>query len=354
MAQVTLQGLHKSFGGNSILQGIDLQIAEGEFVALVGPSGCGKSTCLRILAGLETPSSGRVFIDGQDVTELNPRERGVAMVFQSYALYPHMTVYDNLAFPLRMAKVPETEVKQRIEETSAMLGLEGLLQRKPSQLSGGQKQRVAMGRALIRKPKVLLFDEPLSNLDAQLRVKVRAEIAALHKSLRSTIIYVTHDQVEAMTLADRIAILNKGRLEQLGAPLEIYHRPETRFVAGFIGTPPMNFLSLSEKQPPFHPSTSGIGFRPEATLIGDDTTNESDFLALGNGTVTLIEALGSATHIHLKLHQESVIASLDPRSHASHQKVEIGQTFAVRVPKKEIVPFDQSGRRISESSQVLL
>ena len=297
MANVELKAVSKSFGNTMIIPNLDLEIKSGEFVALVGPSGCGKSTLLRMIAGLEDPSSGTLKIDGQVVNEVSPSARGIAMVFQNYALYPHMSVRDNLSFALKMAKVSHVEINRRVEDAAQILGLQELLKRKPSELSGGQKQRVAMGRAMVRQPKVLLFDEPLSNLDAQLRIKVRSEIALLHKRIRSTIIYVTHDQVEAMTLADRIAVLNRGNLEQYDAPLKIYHHPKTKFVASFIGTPPMNFVTREAKV---------MGFRPEATYL----RNASGRIKIGSGRVSLIEPLGSTTHIHVRMNDETVVSEL--------------------------------------------
>ncbi|MFO1068086.1 MAG: sn-glycerol-3-phosphate ABC transporter ATP-binding protein UgpC [Geminicoccaceae bacterium] len=242
MAGVTLQGVKKRFGEVEIIKGVDLAIDEGEFCVFVGPSGCGKSTLLRLVAGLEEISEGRLSIGGRDVTKVPPANRGVAMVFQSYALYPHMTVAENIGFGLRMANTPRAEIERRVKGAADMLQLGPLLQRKPAQLSGGQRQRVAIGRAIVRQPQVFLFDEPLSNLDASLRVQMRIEISKLHQDLKATMIYVTHDQVEAMTMADKIVVLNGGRIEQVGSPLELYHRPDNTFVAGFIGSPKMNFV----------------------------------------------------------------------------------------------------------------
>jgi ABC-type sugar transport system ATPase subunit len=242
MAELKLRGINKSFGAVQVIRDIDLDIGDGEFVVFVGPSGCGKSTLLRTISGLEEPSSGHIMIGGEDVTDFDPSERGVAMVFQSYALYPHMTVEQNLGFGLRMGGMPKDQVAQRVTEAARILELTELLQRKPRQLSGGQRQRVAIGRAIVRQPKAFLFDEPLSNLDAELRVQMRIEIAKLHQQLGATMVYVTHDQVEAMTLADRIVVLRAGRIEQQGSPVELYDNPDNIFVAGFIGSPRMNFL----------------------------------------------------------------------------------------------------------------
>jgi multiple sugar transport system ATP-binding protein len=242
MSQLVLSGLRKAFGDLEIIKGVDLDVREGEFVVFVGPSGCGKSTLLRMIAGLEDVSGGEIVIGGKPVKDLAPVKRGIAMVFQSYALYPHMTVFENIAFPLRVERLPEPEITRRVGDAAAILQLEQRLQQKPGTLSGGQRQRVAIGRAIVRQPKIFLFDEPLSNLDAALRSDMRIELMRLHKSLGTTMIYVTHDQVEAMTMADKIVVLNAGRIEQVGSPLELYDHPHNDFVAGFIGSPRMNFL----------------------------------------------------------------------------------------------------------------
>ena len=243
MADVSLRKVFKSYGGVEVVHGVDLAIQHNEFVVLIGPSGCGKSTILRMIAGLEDISGGTIAIDGVVVNELEPKDRDIAMVFQDYALYPHMSVYENMAFGLRYRRVPSAEIDARVQEAAAILGLDALLHRRPRQLSGGQRQRVAMGRAIVRHPKVFLFDEPLSNLDAKLRVQVRTEIKKLHDRVATTIVYVTHDQVEAMTLADRIVVLKNGQVEQVGTPEEVYDHPATAFVAGFIGAPTMNLVS---------------------------------------------------------------------------------------------------------------
>ena len=247
MADLRLRGVRKIFGGSTeVLRGLDLDIADGEFMVFVGPSGCGKSTLLRLIAGLDTATAGEIRIGGQRMDDVPPADRGVAMVFQSYALYPHMTVAQNLGFALRMAGRPAREIAAAVGRAAEILQLGALLDRKPKALSGGQRQRVAIGRAIVREPRVFLFDEPLSNLDAALRVQMRLELARLHRALGTTMVYVTHDQVEAMTLGDRIALFNGGRLEQVGPPLELYERPRTRFVAGFLGQPQMNFLPLAQ------------------------------------------------------------------------------------------------------------
>jgi multiple sugar transport system ATP-binding protein len=242
MAEVVLKGIRKQYGEVVVVPGVDLEIPSGEFLVLVGPSGCGKSTTLRMIAGLEEISAGDLFIDGRRMNDIHPKDRDIAMVFQSYALYPHMTVRENMSFGLKMRSMPRPEIEARVQEAAEILGLGELLDRKPKDMSGGQRQRVAMGRAIVRKPKVFLFDEPLSNLDAKLRVQMRAEIAKLHQRIRTTIVYVTHDQVEAMTLADRIVIMDRGLVQQVGTPLEVFERPKNRFVAGFIGSPAMNFV----------------------------------------------------------------------------------------------------------------
>ena len=242
MAEVSFRNVHKSFGKVKVIEGVTIDVANGEFVVIVGPSGCGKSTLLRILAGLEPVTSGEVMIGGKVVNNLAPKDRNIAMVFQNYALYPHMSVYGNMAYGLKIHGLPKAEIEARVQQAAEMLELTGFLNRNPGELSGGQRQRVAIGRAIVRDPAVFLFDEPLSNLDAKLRVQMRAELLQIHKRLQTTTLYVTHDQVEAMTLADRMLVLNAGRTEQIGAPLDVYNKPETVFVAGFIGSPPMNLI----------------------------------------------------------------------------------------------------------------
>ncbi len=244
MAQVSIRKVEKAYETYKAVHGIDLDIADEEFVVLVGPSGCGKSTTLRMIAGLEEISAGEIWIGGDLVNDVPPRDRDIAMVFQNYALYPHMTVYDNMAFGLKLRKFPRDKIKERVNEAARILDITPLLHRRPKALSGGQRQRVAMGRAIVRNPRVFLFDEPLSNLDAKLRVQMRTEIKKVHQTVRTTTVYVTHDQVEAMTLADRVVVMNGGRIEQVGPPQELYHNPISRFVAGFIGSPAMNFLPV--------------------------------------------------------------------------------------------------------------
>jgi len=312
VAEVSFHEVTKVFpNGTTAVEALTCTIADGEFMVLVGPSGCGKTTALRMIAGLEEPTSGAIAIGGEVVNGVSPRDRDIAMVFQSYALYPHKTVLQNLAFGLRQHKMPTAEITERVREVSSLLTLDDLLDRKPAQLSGGQRQRVAMGRAIVRDPKVFLFDEPLSNLDAKLRVQMRTEIKRLRERVATTTIYVTHDQVEAMTLADRIVILNHGRIEQIGTPEEVYDTPATVFVAGFIGAPPMNLLPAEVL--PDHNTRHGVlvGVRPEHLIWhnGSSSTGRS-FLS---GRATVVEPLGSDTLVSLDVAGSAVIARLAPR-----------------------------------------
>ncbi len=289
MGSLKIQNVKKSFGKVEVLKGIDLEVQDGEFVVFVGPSGCGKSTLLRIIAGLEDASAGDVIIDGNSVIGVPPANRGIAMVFQTYALYPHLTVRNNMSLGLKQAKTPADEIARRVGVASSMLSLEPYLERRPAELSGGQRQRVAIGRAVVREPKLFLFDEPLSNLDAALRVNTRLEIAQLHRRLSATMIYVTHDQVEAMTLADRIVVMNAGRVEQVGAPMDLYNAPANEFVAGFIGSPKMNFIdgaSLGD------PVARTVGVRPEHLTVDAKT-------GTWKGTVIHAEHLGADTNLYL-------------------------------------------------------
>jgi len=338
MSAVEVRQVRKRYGNHWVInEPLSLSVRKGEFMVLVGPSGCGKSTLLRMIAGLEDISEGELAIDGRVVNEVSPRQRGVAMVFQNYALYPHMTVRQNLSFALKLSKTPRAEIERRVTEAAEALGIAAHLDKRPAQLSGGQKQRVAMGRAMVRQPGVFLFDEPLSNLDAQLRVRMRAEIAHLHRRLGSTSIYVTHDQTEAMTLADRIAVLNAGRLEQLGTPSEVFHQPRSKFVAGFIGSPAMNFLPrASLTSAPAPAGTSEIGIRPEAVRLG------SGGLPLGRGTVTLVERLGSVAYVHARLGDRTVVA--ETRESAA---VTIDQEIPLSADPKGLFYFDGSGARVS-------
>ena len=289
MGRITLDKVTKSFGATEVIPPLDLTIEDGEFTVFVGPSGCGKSTLLRLIAGLEDVTSGQIRIDGQDATMTPPAKRGLAMVFQSYALYPHMSVRKNIAFPMKMAGIDESEQNRRIESAAKALNLTDYLERKPGQLSGGQRQRVAIGRAIVREPAAFLFDEPLSNLDAALRVGMRMEISELHKKLATTMIYVTHDQVEAMTMADKIVVLRAGHIEQVGSPLELYHSPRNLFVAGFIGSPKMNFIEGSEAA---KYDAHTIGIRPEHIAISDSG-------GAWSGVVGVSEHLGSDTFFHI-------------------------------------------------------
>lgn len=316
MADLELKAIRKRFGQHEIIKGVDISIEHGEFVVFVGPSGCGKSTLLRLIAGLEEITSGTLEIGGRCVNDLPPKERSIAMVFQSYALFPHMTVFENMAFGLSLAGEKKDIIDSKVRNAAAILKMEALLERKPSQLSGGQRQRVAIGRAIVRNPQVFLFDEPLSNLDAALRVNTRAEIAKLHCELGATMIYVTHDQVEAMTLADKIVVLEAGHVRQIGSPLELYHRPQNQFVAGFIGSPKMNFLTVealeasangvSVRSPDFGTALIpvvgdkvrpgdllALGIRPESVRVGEGCT------ATLRGQTSLVERLGHETFIEV-------------------------------------------------------
>ncbi|MDD2868661.1 ABC transporter ATP-binding protein [Neomegalonema sp.] len=291
MARIQLNGVRKSFGGVHVIKGVDLDIRAGEFMVFVGPSGCGKSTLLRLIAGLEDITSGEMRFDDQRMNDKTPSERGIAMVFQSYALYPHMSVYDNMAFGLRLAKGEEAETRKRVERAAEMLQIKQYLERLPKQLSGGQRQRVAIGRAIVRDPRVFLFDEPLSNLDAALRVATRLEIAKLHHDMgKATMIYVTHDQVEAMTLADRICVLRDGLVEQVGTPLELYEKPASVFVAGFIGSPKMNFFSGAHASPL---GAHTIGVRPEHLVAAPEKAGT------WSGQVAHREVMGSDTYLYI-------------------------------------------------------
>ena len=311
MASLRLNKINKKFTDTHVLHDIDLEITNGEFVVLVGPSGCGKSTMLRLIAGLEQASSGEIFLAGEEISHVPAAERGLAMVFQSYALYPHMSVYQNMAFALENAKLAKTVIDQTVRKAAAMLRLDDLLRRKPTQLSGGQRQRVAIGRAMVRNPKIFLFDEPLSNLDAELRVAMRKELAALHDEIATTMIYVTHDQVEAMTMADRIVVMNAGVIEQVGTPLDVYNHPRNKFVAGFIGSPRMNFLdakvsaaaiqltngtSLSTTPPASLTKDQEIivGIRPEHIVIAPDESHPANLEC----SVEINEQLGGESYIY--------------------------------------------------------
>lgn len=313
--RLAIRGVSKFFGKTKALSDINLDVAEGELCVLLGPSGCGKSTLLRIVAGLESPSVGKVLIEGNDVTSVAPGFRDIAMVFQNYALYPHMTVFENIAFPLRVRKFPPQDIAPRVEEVASLLQLNALLQRKPSQLSGGERQRVAMGRAIVRRPRVFLFDEPLSNLDTKLRANMRVEISLLHRNLGATTIYVTHDQVEAMTMADTIAVMDSGMIQQRDSPANVYHRPANLMVARFVGTPPMNLipgaLTRSPEDGQLHFSCFGTSLSmpplPGCNKEGEATLGiRPEHVSLGRqgpwaGTVKFIEDVGSDRFVHLEL-----------------------------------------------------
>ncbi|WP_066157570.1 ABC transporter ATP-binding protein [Hydrogenophaga pseudoflava] len=333
MAQsgLRLRGIKKSYGRVDVIHGVDLDIQPGEFAVFVGPSGCGKTTLLRMIAGLEDISGGELSIGEQVVNDLPPSERGVAMVFQSYALYPHKTVYDNMAFGLKIARLPKDEIDRRVREAAGILQLTDYLQRLPKALSGGQRQRVAIGRAIVRNPKVFLFDEPLSNLDAALRTKMRVELATLHRRLGATMVYVTHDQVEAMTLADKIVVLNKGRIEQVGAPLELYHRPATRFVAGFIGSPQMNFIEGAYAQAL---GAHCVGVRPEHLHLAADGPIE--------GTLRHAEQLGNETFAYI---DAGALGELTARVDGS-VAVRPGETLRLGHRSEHLYRFDAAGLRL--------
>jgi multiple sugar transport system ATP-binding protein len=304
MASVRLRDIRKQYGDHAVIKGIDLDVEDGQFVVFVGPSGCGKSTLLRMIAGLEDITAGTLELDGVASNTVEPARRGIAMVFQSYALYPHMTVAENMGFALKLAKVPKGEIAERVQRAADILQIGHLLARKPKDLSGGQRQRVAIGRAIVRKPAVFLFDEPLSNLDAALRAQTRVELARLHRELKATMIYVTHDQVEAMTLGQRIVVFNGGRIEQAGTPLDLYERPANLFVAGFLGTPRMNFLPAAVAGVP---GAATVGVRPEHLALA----HESEPGAIA-GTLNLVEYLGDVALAHVQVAgvDEMVVAKL--------------------------------------------
>ncbi len=332
MATVSLKGITKSFGKTEVIHGIDVDIRDGEFIVIVGPSGCGKSTLLRMVAGLETVTSGEVQIGGARVNDREPMDRDIAMVFQNYALYPHMSVYDNMAYGLKIAGTPKAEIAERVAEAATLLQLEDYLKRRPRELSGGQRQRVAMGRAIVRKPSVFLFDEPLSNLDAKLRVQMRLEIKQLQRRLGVTSLYVTHDQVEAMTLADRMIVMNAGRADQIGAPLEVYANPQTEFVAGFIGSPPMNFLpaDMAHDAPP---GAVKLGIRPEHLTLAQTGTAAK---------VIYTEALGAETLLHVDL-ANGTRATVRQDAIAPHPKE--GETVHLAWDAGNRIFFDSEGQR---------
>ena len=331
MGLLVLENVKKSFGKVDVIKGVDLTVADGEFTVFVGPSGCGKSTLLRIIAGLEEQTSGHVKIDGKIVDVTPPAKRGIAMVFQSYALYPHLTVEKNMSLALQQEGVARPEIDKRVAKAAGMLKLDALLARRPAELSGGQRQRVAIGRAIVREPSLFLFDEPLSNLDAALRVATRIEIAKLHRLLGATMVYVTHDQIEAMTLADKIVVLNAGIIEQVGAPLELYNRPANRFVAGFIGSPTMNFIEGEEAA---KANAASIGIRPEHLLLAKDGPWQ--------GTVLHAEHLGADTMLYL----ESARLGLLTVRIGGDIPVNVGESVSVSPLAGKLHRFDADGKRI--------
>ncbi|RYE11229.1 MAG: sn-glycerol-3-phosphate ABC transporter ATP-binding protein UgpC [Hyphomicrobiales bacterium] len=361
MAELQLRGVNKNFGAVQVIRNVDLDVGDGEFVVFVGPSGCGKSTLLRTISGLEEPTSGQVFIGGEDVTDYDPSERGVAMVFQSYALYPHMTVEQNLGFGLRMGGMPRDQVATRVAEAARVLEIGDLMQRKPRQLSGGQRQRVAIGRAIVREPKAFLFDEPLSNLDAELRVQMRIEIAKLHQQLGATMVYVTHDQVEAMTLADRIVVLRAGIVEQQGTPIELYDNPDNIFVAGFIGSPRMNFVpaeivgvagrEVTVKPLEFGQPAITVAARSERGKVGDKVSlgiRPEHFIDAAGAPAKLsaraqvVEQLGGVSYVYAAGENGSQI-TVQQRGHSSMASDTIAE---FGVDPKACLLFDSEGLRL--------
>jgi multiple sugar transport system ATP-binding protein len=342
MSYLELKNVKKSFGDAHIIKGVDLQINKGEFIVFVGPSGCGKSTLLRLIAGLEPISSGQMMLDGRDITYTPSGQRDLAMVFQSYALYPHMSVYDNMSFALKLAKVDPAVIKTKVERAATQLNLANYLHRTPKELSGGQRQRVAIGRAIVRAPKVFLFDEPLSNLDAALRGNTRVEIKKLHESLGATTIYVTHDQVEAMTLADKVVVLKDGLIEQVGAPLDLYDRPANQFVAQFIGMPSMNMLpanalpEVSRVTGGRLPADGFLGVRPEGVRVHPGVHTGM------TGRVDLIEALGSDTLIHVDVQGVTMIARQNERTTLAE-----GDSVGVEIDPSVLHMFTKDGRTLA-------
>ena len=356
MAIVQLRDVRKSYAGNEVIHGVSIDVADGEFIVIVGPSGCGKSTLLRMVAGLETITAGEITIGDRVVNELEPKDRDIAMVFQNYALYPHMSVFDNMAYGLKIRRFSPANIDTRVKRAAGILELGPLLQRKPRQLSGGQRQRVAMGRAIVREPAVFLFDEPLSNLDAKLRVQMRFEIQKLHRNLGTTSLYVTHDQVEAMTLAQRMIVMNAGRAEQIGTPMEVYQNPASVFVAGFIGSPAMNFLegksdgngkiildgggslAINAGGPRLAAGRSlTIGVRPEH--LTPCSPSEANMI----GSVEVVEALGADTLVHVGIAGRTVIARL-----AQTTEVAVGEPIALMAARDRVYLFDSgTGARVS-------
>src|SRR3954468_607536 len=364
MADVSLRNIKKAYGKVEVLHGISLDVKDGEFVVFVGPSGCGKSTALRIIAGLEEITSGELHIGGKQVNQLPPAERGIAMVFQSYALYPHMTVYKNMAFGLKFAKTDKNDADKRVRQAAEILQLTPYLERKPRDLSGGQRQRVAIGRAIVREPAVFLFDEPLSNLDAALRINTRIEIAKLHRQLKATTIYVTHDQVEAMTLASKIVVMNQGRVEQVGPPLELYHHPQNQFVAGFIGSPKMNFVKGAVVAAEADGLTVDFGeAKPMRIAIGAARARPGDSVTLGirpehlgegarhamvlTGTVEAVEHLGEASYVHVRRDDGALLTARSP----GDSRAEVGSKISVSTNIDHLHLFDAEGQAFPRHSK---
>ena len=365
MAGVILKKVRKAFGKTVAVYDIDLQIEDREFVVLVGPSGCGKSTTLRMVAGLEDVTQGEIYIGGQFVNDMAPKDRDVAMVFQNYALYPYATVYENMAFGLRVRKCPKAEIQRRVEAAADTLGIRDLLDRRPRQLSGGQRQRVAIGRAIVRNPQIFLFDEPLSNLDAKLRVQMRTEIKQIHQQVGTTILYVTHDQVEAMTLAQRIVVMNEGRIEQIGTPQEIYEQPQSRFVAGFIGSPSMNFIPCRlieisgrfcvviegsptlaippgrlERYRPYLDREMIFGIRPEHCIEFRHHEANSDWVDF-QARVEVVEPLGMDTMVHFKFAGKSICSLVDP-----YAVKNAGETIRLMIDMKKMHLIDPKNDKV--------
>jgi multiple sugar transport system ATP-binding protein len=364
MSGVTLKNVVKQYGAVKAVDNLSIEVQDKEFAVLVGPSGCGKSTALRMIAGLETISSGEIYIGDTLVNDMAPKDRDIAMVFQSYALYPHMSVRENMGFGLRIRQIPRKEIEARVHEAADILGLNDLLDRKPKELSGGQRQRVAVGRAIVRKPKLFLFDEPLSNLDAKLRVAMRAEISKLHRRLGATIIYVTHDQVEAMTMADRIFIMSKGVLQQSGTPMEVYARPESRFVAGFIGSPAMNFIdatavaadgglfidaggfrvrvpeSFRPQLQPYAGKRVVFGVRPE-DIAAHDPSDQADNGNTVAARADVVETLGSEIFAHLTCGAHSIVARME----VPESPIRVGETLQVALKMARTHVFDAETSR---------
>ena len=372
MAKVELKGIKKRYGGNEVVKGIDLTIKDGEFVVLVGPSGCGKSTVLRMIAGLEEISEGELLIDGKVSNSLTPRQRDVAMVFQSYALYPHMSVRNNMAFGLKVRGMDKEKIEKLVVETAKMLEIDSLLDNYPKQLSGGQRQRVAMGRAIVRKPKVFLFDEPLSNLDASLRSQMRVELKRLHQKLQATVVYVTHDHVEAMTLADRIAIINEGFIQQTGTPARVFDSPVNRFVAGFIGSPPMNFMQgiysstqprtiegekfviplggeIEKKLARWKGEKIEIGVRPQhLSLWPPGDKDPPDDLCVLRGVLEVKEPMGWETYLHVRLKDTVAVAHVESKE---AQPLKTGRHIILTAWPDKIHLFNPQGKAIVRRSE---